>query len=348
MSVHNGGRYLKEAVESVLGQTYRDFEFLIVDDGSTDGSGEYLDSLSDRDPRVRILRQENRGLVASLNRLVEESRGGLLARMDADDVCLPDRFQAQVERLEREPALGVLGGQIELISEDGKIQGGWHYPLTARESEEMLTSGCPVAHPAVMMRRELVVALGGYRDFFTHCEDYDLWLRLSERAQISNLGQVVLQYRTHDQSVSSLHKPQQLVGTYLAQAAWLMRRAGQADPVGKWSELSEQTLMSVDLPSEEKCLLLARWCLAVIYALDHRQTELVDAQLRKLPTISPAVRRPGRLIKIQIYNELTLRARQRGDFFRTVRFGFVLAALLIAERSEQLFKKVKRYVRSVF
>jgi hypothetical protein len=341
MSVHNGGSYLSEAVESLLRQTYHDFEFLIVDDGSTDGSGEYLDSVAAQDPRVRILKQENRGLVASLNRLIKESRGSLLARMDADDICLPQRLQAQVERFQSDPTLGVLGGKVELIDTQGRCAGKWHYPLTAEASVDMLQFGCPVAHPAVMMRRDLVVEVGGYRSFFAHCEDYDLWLRMSERAYIANLDQVVLRYRIHEDSISSLNKTLQLTGTFLAQAAWLMRKAGQPDPVAQWDEISEQTLKAVELPPEEKCLLLARWTSTVIWNLGPKDAPRAEEYLENFPTILPAVGQQGRRIRIRLHKELTLRAWIRRDIRQTIRHGLILIRHLIPYYSRSLVSEMR-------
>lgn len=342
MSVHNGGRHLKGAVESVLRQTYQDFEFLIVDDGSTDGSTEYLESLSNRDSRVRLFRQEKRGLVISLNRLIKESRGELLARMDADDISLPDRFQAQVEQFENDPELGVLGGQIEIINDLDEVLREQRYPLTAKECEGILLYGCPVAHPAVMMSRKVVEGVGGYREFFHHSEDYDLWLRISERAPIENLDRVILRYRTHENSVSSAHSSQQLLGTFLAQAAWLKRLRGEADPVNQWTEISEQTLLDVDLPPEEKCLLLARWRLAVINSLDHAKTHLVEQQVQKFPIILPEVRQKGRQIKRLLYRELTYRAWLRRDLRRVFQYGFVLLYLAVICRTHEFLTEKKR------
>ncbi|MCA9776909.1 MAG: glycosyltransferase [Candidatus Eremiobacteraeota bacterium] len=342
MSVHNGGRYLKAAVESVLQQTFRDFEFLIVDDGSTDGSSEYLESLSGLDSRVRMLSQENSGLVFSLNRLIRESRGSLLARMDADDVCLPDRLQAQVDRFRKEPGLGVLGGHIEIIGPESEALGKWLYPTTPGKVEETLKFGCPVAHPAVMMRKNLVDKVGGYREFFTHCEDYDLWLRLSELAAISNLDQTVLRYRTHSSSVSSLHGNLQLTGAYLAQAAWLMRRAGEADPVERWREISEETLTATDLPPEEKCLLLARWKFSVICRLDHGNTKLLDQHLKEFPAIPPAVAQEGRLIRIRLYKELAVSFRRRRDYIRTFRYTLALALNQLIYHCQEFLVEVKQ------
>lgn len=330
LSVHNGGNYLEDAVESVLHQTYRDFEFLILDDGSTDGTSEYLDSLEKQDSRVRVIRQQNQGLVASLNRLIAESRGSLLARMDADDICTPDRFQLQVQEFEHDPDLAILGGRIERIDSSGKSLGEQGYPLTARESEDMLWFGCPVAHPAVMMRRDVVMEIGGYRDFFTHCEDYDLWLRISQRAPIRNLDHVVLKYRVHQNSVSCSKRSEQVLGTYLAQAAWLMRLRGEPDPVHQWDKPSLELLESLRLPAEEKCLFMARWTLAAVHAQDHSNRALVLEQLRKFPTIPPTLRQQGRSIKIRLYKELTLRAWREGQYSQAFRWGLVLINLMTA------------------
>src|SRR5690606_18792622 len=153
-------------------------------------------------PRIRVLHQANQGLIAALNRGVEEATAPLLARMDADDVALPDRLGAQVARFEKQDGLGLLGGHIRIIDGSGMLDAGRviRFPVGEQEVSETLYYGSPVAHPAAMMRVELIRQIGGYRTFFKHSEDYDLWLRLSERALIDNLDQVVLHYRQHGEN----------------------------------------------------------------------------------------------------------------------------------------------------
>ena len=121
MSVYNGARYLHPAVESILEQDFADFEFIIVDDGSTDGSGAILLEFAEKDARIRLIQRENRGLVASLNEAIALARAPLIARMDCDDIAMPDRFTRQIEYLADHPEIAIVGSHIHEIDEDGAI-----------------------------------------------------------------------------------------------------------------------------------------------------------------------------------------------------------------------------------
>ena len=204
MPVYNAERYLAEAIESILGQTFRDFEFLIIDDGSTDRSLAILERYAARDARIRLSSKPNAGYVVRLNEMLHQARGDLIARMDADDVALPERFARQVEFLRSHPEVDVVGGAQEHIDSKG-------YPLTVHydpqgheEISELAMSGaCPINHPSVMMRRKALLAVGGYRVEMMPAEDLDLWLRMGERGRLANLPDVIMRYRVHDSSVSA-------------------------------------------------------------------------------------------------------------------------------------------------
>lgn len=232
MSVFNAGRHLRPAIESVLAQSFACFEFLIVDDGSSDGSGALLDEFAARDPRIRVLHQENRGLVASLNRLLDEARAPLVARMDGDDIALPGRFERQLAFLHAHPDHGVVGTWASCIDEQGAPwrEGCRDQPTSHEALVQQLESGPHLCHPSVMMRRELVLAAGGYRAAYAHCEDYDLWLRLSERTRLCSIPERLLLYRHSAGQVSSRHIVAQAIGTAIAWAAHEERAAGRPDP----------------------------------------------------------------------------------------------------------------------
>ena len=210
MPVYNARRFLTEAVESVLGQTLGDFELLIVDDGSTDGSTEVLRRLAGRDRRIRLVVRENRGLIASLNEMIGMAGGDLIARMDADDVSLPGRFAAQVEYLDAHPEVICLGGSERWIDEVGHPLLVNRRPTDDAAIQEQALSGiCPMCHPTVMMRREAVLGVGGYDPTMHNAEDLDLWLRMGEVGRLANLEEVVLDYRLHGQSET--HKNEEVV-----------------------------------------------------------------------------------------------------------------------------------------
>jgi len=186
MSVYNGERFLAPAIESVLAQTFGDFEFLILDDGSKDATPDILREYAEADSRIRPIIRENRGLVDSLNQLLAESRAPLVARMDADDICHPERFAHQVAFLGANPDHGVVGSWSEDIDENDQqwpIEGADH-PVTYADFLHNIRFGGPLlVHPGVMYRRELVREQGGYHKAFLHCEDLDLWLRHMSAAE---------------------------------------------------------------------------------------------------------------------------------------------------------------------
>ncbi len=200
MSVYNGEEHLREAVDSVIAQTFADFEFLIVDDGSTDQTREILESYDDA--RIRLIEQENRGLVRSLNRALEEAKGEYVARMDADDVSLPERFSSQVAYLDEHPEVGILGTKVVYIDGTGEVVGAWEVPTLPGEVGWQLFFGTCLAHPSVMMRRELVLELGSYDGEAQHAEDYDLWARAASMTKLANLESPQVQRRGWEGSVT--------------------------------------------------------------------------------------------------------------------------------------------------
>lgn len=204
MAVYNGERFLAEAVDSILNQTFRDFEFIIIDDGSTDSTPAMLAEYAARDPRIRILSQENRGLIASLNRGCREARGELIARMDADDISLPSRFEKQVAYLDAHPEVGVVSCWMGRIDEEGGDLGmGWEVPTRPGEIGWGLLFGSCVVHAAAMIRRGLMNEADGYRPEALHVEDYDLWLRLVRKMDIASLPEVLFLRRVWKESVCS-------------------------------------------------------------------------------------------------------------------------------------------------
>src|SRR5262249_40474784 len=161
----------------------------------------------------RVMRIEHGGIVAALNRGLADARAPLVMRMDADDVALPERMARQAAFLAGEPRVAVVGGAIEGLDRAGTRIPRGGYPRTAAETAATIMRGSPLAHPAVMMRREAILACGGYRPQFQHAEDYDLWLRVGERWGLANLPDVVLRYRNHSQNVSVRRASQQLIVT---------------------------------------------------------------------------------------------------------------------------------------
>lgn len=239
MSVYNTAPYLALSIESILAQSLADFEFLIVDDGSSDGSGKIIDDFAARDPRIRPIHQPNRGLVFSLNRMIGEARAPVIARMDADDIALPHRFERQLAFLDANPDHGVVGAWAACIDEKGdpRPESCPDHPTSHEAFLEKLETGPLLCHPAVMMRSDVVRAAGGYHRAYRHCEDYDLWLRLSERTRICSLAERLILYRHSDSQVSSRHVVAQQIGAAIAWEAHKERLAGRRDPTEHLDEL---------------------------------------------------------------------------------------------------------------
>ena len=212
MSVYNGEKYLSEAVESILAQTFRDFEFLIIDDGSTDSSPEMLSGYASRDSRVRIVRNdENVGLTRSLNKGLGLSRGEYIARMDADDVACPDRLACQVEYLDKKPDIAAVGAGIEIIDEDSQVIGR-RLPKdnSVFLKRNLILKNSVFAHSSVMFRREVVVQAGGYDDNYRYAQDYDLWSRLGKKYEFGALERVLLKWRSVSSNISTSKRTEQL------------------------------------------------------------------------------------------------------------------------------------------
>ena len=186
--VHNGEKYLAQAIESVLGQTHRELELVVIDDGSTDGSLAIMERYARADRRVRVFTQENRGVTATGNRGLEEARGDWVARLDADDLFFPEKIERQLAFVKRHPDLRIAGTRGWFINDRGRSLGlvGTEGPFTREEFLRRRQSGEPVyfIHSSTLMHRETMLAIGGYRTQFVQAEDVDLWLRAAERGHL--------------------------------------------------------------------------------------------------------------------------------------------------------------------
>jgi hypothetical protein len=243
MSVFNGERFLAEAVDSILDQSFRDFEFIVIDDGSTDRTAEILSSYEKKDPRMQIFHQENRGLAESLNVGCALARGKYIARMDADDIAMKARLLQQVCFLEGHPEVAVVGGAIEAVDAAGKPLGIERALITDREIKAALLRGdCPFVHPAVLIRKAAFESVRGYRKLLPDAEDYDLWTRIGDRFELSNLETVVLKYRRHPYQASIRKCSRQALNALAARTAASYRRNGSPDPLDPISEITPAAL----------------------------------------------------------------------------------------------------------
>jgi glycosyltransferase involved in cell wall biosynthesis len=202
MSVYNGEKYLAEAIQSVIDQTFTDFEFVIIDDGSNDNTLEIIQSFMSSDSRIVLRSRKNKGLVASLNEGLAIAKGKYVARMDADDISLPTRFEKQFSFLENNFDIGVCGSWIEVFGENFKKK-LWKMPTRDEELKPKLLFSVPFAHPSVMIRKNIIDQSGlRYKTDYKDAEDYKFWLDLSTHTQFSNIPEVLIRYRYHKESIS--------------------------------------------------------------------------------------------------------------------------------------------------
>ncbi|MFI5252434.1 MAG: glycosyltransferase family 2 protein [Bacteroidota bacterium] len=197
----NAERFLRSAVESVLGQTFADFECIIIDDGSTDSSEQIIRSY--HDSRIKLLRNSNNlGITKSLNKGISESIGKYICRMDADDMCVPDRLLKQVTYLDSHLDVAVVGSWVILIDTQGRNIGTEQYPGSSADIMNQIFTHNPFAHSSVMIRRTVLDICGNYSANFLHNEDYDLWLRIAARFPVANIEEPLIMRRIHESNVT--------------------------------------------------------------------------------------------------------------------------------------------------
>jgi glycosyltransferase involved in cell wall biosynthesis len=202
MSVYNSERYVGDAIDSILNQTHREFEFVIIDDGSSDHTPQILDAYAAGDPRIRLLHRENRGIPKTRNELLALARGELIMVMDSDDIAHSDRLAAQVKFLQQNPSVVWVGGAFELMDDQGRLLTCIQMPNSDQEIQGLLVKGhTSFLHPTAMIRRSAILQVGGYDETFSTAHDLDLWLKLSEIGQLANLPQPVVKYRIHPDSI---------------------------------------------------------------------------------------------------------------------------------------------------
>jgi hypothetical protein len=251
MSVYNGARFLDQAINSIRGQSYGDFEFIIVDDGSTDATPAILSGHAAADPRIRILPQENRGLIESLNRGFAAATGTYIARMDADDLAKPYRLEKELDFLAENPGIALVGGAVEVIDVEAQVLDTIRLPSEpVQVRRHMRELGCALAHPTVLFRRSILKEVAGFRKAYRHAEDYDLWLRMLEKFDLANLDEVLLSYRRHDASVSIKNAKQQALSALCARTTAKLRLEGRPDPTSRVDVITEAVLRDLGVTQE--------------------------------------------------------------------------------------------------
>jgi len=213
MPVWNGERYLREAVDSILAQSFRDFEFIILDDGSTDATPEILAGYAAADSRIRVIRLAHEGIVVALNRGVAEAKAGWIARMDADDIAHPDRFEAQWAAILANPGVVLCHAHTALIGDPELVTPAGRFIRSQALLALRLCFQCPVVHPTVMFRKDVFLECGGYLPEERHAEDYGLWGRLLMKGAVIGVARPLLDFRVHANSISKIKADTQQVIT---------------------------------------------------------------------------------------------------------------------------------------
>jgi hypothetical protein len=257
MAVCNVERFLGEAIESVLSQTFQDFEFVVVDFGSTDRSRAIVEGYAASDRRITVFEIPTCGLAEARNAACFRAQGHYLAVMDADDICLPERLELEVNFMGRNPDVAMVGGATNWIDSAGRSLGVRGFPLEDLEIKSELETRFPFSHPTILMQRTAFGAVGGYRKAFVAGQDYDLGVRISERFRCANLPQVVLKYRIHPQQISLQKQQQQTFGRLAALASARLRKAGQPDPLDSTDQITPATLAAMGVPGDRLQSVLA-------------------------------------------------------------------------------------------
>ncbi|HVX84634.1 MAG TPA: glycosyltransferase family A protein [Phycisphaerae bacterium] len=283
MAAHNAAAHVSAAIDSILAQSFTDFEFLIINDGSTDNTLHILRSYAARDPRIRIVNQPNRGVIAVRNQSLELARAPFLCCIDHDDIAAPDRIAAQLHFLRRHPDVAVVGGWFHIIDHAGRPIRLMRLPSDHLALDELHLAGATaINHPTAMLRTDIARRVGGYDPHTPFAEDLDLWLRIAEFRLIANLPAPVLFYRDHLHSASSTSQQLQLASMRTAcHNAW-RRRGLPPRPI-----IDRHWRPAPDRRSRRDYTIQQGW---LAFTHGHRRTALVYGakSLRLDPTSIPA------------------------------------------------------------
>jgi hypothetical protein len=251
MPVRDGAPFLSEAIASLAAQTFRDFEIVVIDNGSTDRTPELLRHWAAREPRVRWVRLEAPQLTRSLNLAAELARAPLLARLDADDVALPHRLERQVAAMAANPRIGLLGASVELIDRRGRRIGRTWPPCEDAAIRHAQRTSCVLAPSSTILRAELFRRVGGYRTGLNISEDFDLWSRLAEHCELAALPDPLVRFRVHGASVTARQPKRMALAALCVAAACEARRRGEAEPFRDGCPSLRRALPLLGLSREE-------------------------------------------------------------------------------------------------
>jgi glycosyltransferase involved in cell wall biosynthesis len=200
MSVYNGEKYLKECIESILNQTYKNFEFLIIDDNSKDNSYNILKEYAEKEPKIKLFKNDqNMGLTKNLNFLILKSKGEYLARMDADDISFKNRLESQINFIKSNEDIDILGSFAIDIDEEGKEKNLRKVPITLSEIKNILPKVNPIIHPTVLMKKSSLKKINFYNEKYRTSQDYELWYRaIANNLNLYNMPEPLIYYRVNN------------------------------------------------------------------------------------------------------------------------------------------------------
>lgn len=261
MPVWNGETYLREAIESILSQTFNDFEFIIIDDGSTDNSPEIISQFADKDSRIRVIRIEHEGIVVALNRGVDEARAIWIARMDCDDIAKSTRLETQWMAIQKKSGVVLCHTHIYLIGDAKLIKPPGKFIRTKSLLALRLCFQCPIIHPTVMFHKPTFIRCGGYYPEERHAEDYGLWGRLLMEGDVIGIPEQLLYLRVHSESISHVKSDiQRLITTKTAilNCAWFLKL-----------DESQATEAYQIISNKSENNSLTAWCFFVMLRIPH-------------------------------------------------------------------------------
>lgn len=283
MIVCNVERFLPESIESILAQSFNDFEFIIVDFGSTDASASIIANYALNDHRIKVHTIPHCSLGEARNAGCFLAQGRYLAIMDADDISVLDRLALECEFMESHPAVGLVGGGTEWIDATGTFLCRNHFPTANKDLQVALLTESPFSQPTVFMRREAFISVGGYRAAFAPAEDYDLWLRIAERFEVANLQAMLLKYRIHPKQVSVARWKAQALCAIGARVSAAARRKGEKDHLDGLRSITPETLNGLGITDHIQQTTIARGYLSAIRNMCRARYSLASALLTELP-----------------------------------------------------------------
>jgi len=204
MPAYNAEKYIAEAIKSILNQTFKNFEFIIIDDCSTDGTHSIIQKYAEKDNRIIVLRNEkNFKLSRTLNEGIKIAKADYIVRMDADDISIVNRLWRQIDYMERNSEIGISGGTMQIINKNGTIVGGRKYHLIDSEIRKYIFRYSPFSHPSIIIRKSILRKVGYYDSEYNPAEDYELYFRVGQYSKFGNLPDVLLKYRIIPKSMTT-------------------------------------------------------------------------------------------------------------------------------------------------